>query len=84
MPMTAQAIRDFIVRQFYVPDAAALTDEQSLLESGIVDSTGVFDLIAFLETNFHIKVQDAEMVPENLDSIAHMAAYVARKQPAGA
>lgn len=80
--MTAQTIRDFIVRQFYVPDATALSDDQSLLDSGIVDSTGVFDLIAFLETTFHIKVQDAEMVPENLDSIAHMTAYVARKRQA--
>ena len=80
--MTAQTIRDFIVRQFYVPDATALSDDQSLLDSGIVDSTGVFDLIAFLETTFHIKVQDAEMVPENPDSIAHMTAYVARKRQA--
>lgn len=78
--MLAQAVREFIVSNFYVPKPDELADEQSLLDSGIVDSTGVFDLIAFLETTYGFKVKDEDMVPENLDSIAHIAAYVASKQ----
>lgn len=78
--MIAQAVREFVTQNFYVPKPADLSDEQSLLDSGIVDSTGVFDLIAFLESTYGFKVKDEEMVPENLDSIAHIAAYVARKQ----
>lgn len=78
--MISQAVREFIVTNFYVPKPAELTDEQSLLDTGIVDSTGVFDVIGFLESTFGFKVKDEEMVPENLDSIAHIAAYVARKQ----
>ena len=78
--MIAQTVREFIVSNFYVPKPAELADEQSLLDSGIVDSTGVFDVIGFLESTYGFKVQDDEMVPENLDSIAHIAAYVARKQ----
>lgn len=78
--MISQAVREFIVTNFYVPKPAELTDEQSLLDTGIVDSTGVFDVIGFLESTFGFKVKDEEMVPENLDSIAHIAAYVARKK----
>lgn len=78
--MIAQAVREFIVSNFYVPKPDELANEQSLLDSGIVDSTGVFDLIAFLETTYGFKVKDEDMVPENLDSIAHIAAYVARQQ----
>lgn len=78
--MIAQTVREFVTSHFYVPRPAELSDEQSLLDSGIVDSTGVFDLIAFLESHYGFKVKDEEMLPENLDSIAHIAAYVARKK----
>ncbi len=76
---THATIREFIARNFYVPDQTVLTDEASLLDRGIIDSTGVLELIGFLEDTFSIKVEDAEMIPENLDSIGRIAAFVAKK-----
>jgi acyl carrier protein len=73
-------IRQFIVSNFYVPVAAELTDDASLLDRGIIDSTGVLELIGFLEDTFGIKVEDAEMIPENLDSIGRIAAFVTLKK----
>ena len=80
--MIKSRVREFIVSNFYVPDPAGLGDAQSLLDSGIMDSTGVFDLIAFLESTYGFKVRDEEMLPDNLDSLDHIASYVARKQSA--
>jgi acyl carrier protein len=74
-----QPIKHFIVENFYVPDAATLRDDASLIESGIVDSTGVLEVIAFLERRYAIQVGDDEIVPENLDSVARIAEFVARK-----
>lgn len=74
-----QQIRDFISANFYVADAAALGDDVSLLESGIIDSTGVLEIIIFIEENFGINVEDYEMLPDNLDSIERIAAFVTRK-----
>ena len=73
-------IRQFIITNFYVADAAALKDEQSLLDAGIVDSTGVLEVISFIEGEFSITVADVEMVPENLDSIANISSFVAKKK----
>lgn len=77
--MISQAVREFIIRNFYVPKPGELTDDQSLLDSGIVDSTGVFELIAFIESTYGFKVKDEDMVPENLDSISHITTYVAAR-----
>ena len=73
-------VRAFILENFYVTDVMSLADDVSLLERGIVDSTGVLEVTAFLETEFGIRVEDAEIVPENLDSIAAIAAFVSRKR----
>jgi acyl carrier protein len=73
-------IRGFITSNFYVADAEKLGDDDSFLDRGIVDSTGVLEVIAFLEKTFDIVVDDDEMLPENLDSIAKIAAFVARKK----
>ena len=75
-------LRDFVISSFYVADPAALADSASLIETGIVDSTGVLELVAFLEQTFGVKVNDEEMLPENLDSIARVAAFVCRKRVA--
>jgi acyl carrier protein len=75
-----ERIRQHIIDNFvYSGDAGSLEFDQSLLESGIVDSTGVLELVFFVEENFHIKVKDEELVPRNFDSIAKMAAYVRSK-----
>jgi acyl carrier protein len=73
-------VRQFIVKNFYVADAAALPDGASLLERGIIDSTGVLEVIAFIEKTFAVRVEDDEMLPENLDSIERIAAFVERKK----
>jgi acyl carrier protein len=73
-------VREFITKNFYVPAGSQLADTTSLLDLGIVDSTGVLEVIGFLEKSFAIEVDDAEMVPDNLDSIAAIAAFVSRKR----
>ena len=63
----------------------SVSDDASFLENGIIDSTGVLELVCFLETEFGIEVADEEMLPENLDSIRAVAAYISRKtQPRAA
>jgi acyl carrier protein len=76
-----QQVRAFITSNFYVADPATLADDASLLDQGIIDSTGVLEIIMFLEDTFGFKVADSEMVPENLDSIASIASFVARRRP---
>ena len=75
-----QQIRDFVTSNFYVADPKALEDRTSLLDQGIIDSTGVLEVIMFIESTFGLTVEDSEMLPENLDSIERIAAFVARKQ----
>lgn len=73
-------VRDYVISSFYVADPAALPDSASLIETGVIDSTGVLELVAFLEQTFGVSVGDDEMLPENLDSIARVAAFVGRKR----
>ncbi|HEY8551566.1 MAG TPA: acyl carrier protein [Vicinamibacterales bacterium] len=75
-------VRSFITTNFYVADASALSDEASLLDQGIIDSTGVLEVIGFIESTFGITVEDAEMLPDNLDSIQRIADFVGRKRAA--
>ena len=75
-----QAVRRFIGENFLFRDPAeTVTHDASLLDAGIIDSTGVLELVSFLETTFGIEVCDDEMLPENLDSIRAIASYVSRK-----
>lgn len=73
-------VRDYLVSSFYVPDPGALADSASLIETGVIDSTGALELVAFLESTFGVRIGDEEMLPENLDSIARVAAFVCRKR----
>lgn len=77
--MTDQ-VRNFITANFYVTDPKALKEEDSLLDKGIIDSTGVLELIGFLESTYKIKVEDAEMIPDNLDSVARIVSFVTSKK----
>ncbi len=79
----AARVREFISEFFYVTDPAALEDDRSLIDSGIVDSTGMMDVIVFLETEYGFHVEDEEMVPENLESIGQITRFVERKTAAG-
>lgn len=73
-------IRAFIVDNFLFGNAEGLSDDTSFLEEGIIDSTGVLELVTFLEEEFSIKVDDEELIPENLDSITNVNAYLQRKR----
>jgi acyl carrier protein len=72
-------IREFVVSHFLVEGGNVLGDETSLLDEGIIDSTGVLELVAYLEEQFAIEVKDEELIPENLDSIARLVDFVGRK-----
>jgi acyl carrier protein len=69
-------IREYVIASFYVADPAALSDNASLIHEGVIDSTGMLEMVAFLEATFGIAVGDEEMVPENLDSIARAVEFV--------
>jgi acyl carrier protein len=72
-------IRAFVVQNFMFGQGDRLADEESFLEAGIIDSTGVLELVGFLETTYGIAVADEELVPANLDSVARVARFVERK-----
>ena len=72
-------VREFIDENFLFQEEADLADDESLLDAGLVDSTGILELVAFLEGTFAIQVADAEIVPENLDSIDAIVAYLTGK-----
>ena len=75
------SIRKFVVDNFLFGQEDGLTDESSFLDKGIIDSTGVLELVAHLEETFGIKVEGEELVPDNLDSINAIAAFLQRKRP---
>ncbi len=75
-----EQVRNFITTNFYVTDPSSLNDAASLLDQGIIDSTGVLEVIFFIEEAFGIKVEDSEMLPENLDSIERISAFVLSKK----
>ena len=73
-------IRQFIIDVFAFGDESVLvSDDDSLLEHRVLDSTDVLELIVFLEDRFHIKVEDEEVVPENFDSVTRLNDFATRK-----
>lgn len=78
-------IRAFVVENFlFGQDDEAMTVQSSLVESGIIDSMGVAEIVAHIESRYGVTVGDDELVPDNLDSIARIAAFVTRKKQAQA
>ena len=75
-----KTIRKFLIENFLFEEDENVTNDTSFLENGILDSTGVLELIAFLEETYGIEVEDEEVIPENLDSIANVAQYIQKKQ----
>jgi len=75
-----QQIREFLKKNRAVPGDSEFNDEESLLESGVIDSMTMVDLIAFLEGEFGITAEDDDMTPENFDSVNAIVAYVQSKQ----
>ena len=78
-------LRKFIVENFLFGDETMpFSNEDSLLDRGLIDSTGVLELVAFLQQNFAITIADDEIVPDNLDSILGIADFVEQKLKARA
>jgi acyl carrier protein len=69
-------IRKFIEENFILDENDNLSSEDSLLEKGIIDSTGVLELVAFIEETYNVKIKDEELIPENLDSIKSISRFI--------
>lgn len=77
-------IRKFLAENFILSDQADQLDaSDSFLEKGIIDSTGILELVFFVEDQFGIQIDTSEVLPENFDSIENLASYIRRKQGAG-
>jgi len=80
---TRSAIRAFIVENFLFGDEShPLPADQSLIDNDLVDSTGILELVGFIEERFAVSIADADIVPANLDSIDRIADFISRKQAA--
>ena len=82
--LSQQSVRDELFRIIRDNFIAGRSDvelgfEDSLIEGGVIDSTGVLELVTFIEERFGIKVEDEELVPENLDSIKNLLDFLHRK-----
>lgn len=74
-----EQIRSFIIENFLFGNDDGLKDDTSFLEEGIIDSTGILELVSFIEEEFSITVDDEELIPENLDSIKNITSYLENK-----
>ncbi len=75
-----ETIRNFIIENFLFGDDRGLANDSSFLGEGIIDSTGIMHLVAFLEEELAISIEDVELIPENLDSVNKVTAFVERKK----
>src|SRR5437870_172967 len=72
-------IREFIIKNLYYAEGATLGNDASFLAEGVIDSMGAMELVAFVESEFKLKVEMSEVVVKNFDSISKMADFVRRK-----
>ena len=72
-------IRQFIIDNFLFGQGEKLTDGESFLDKGIIDSTGVLELVGFLQERYSITIDDDELVPDNLDSVDRVLTFVQKK-----
>ena len=78
MDKTKEKIRKFMIENFLFGEDTDLKDDTSFLEEGIIDSTGVLELIEFLEEEFNIQIDDEDLIPENLDSLNNLEQFIAK------
>ena len=82
MAIAAQ-VRSYILENFlFTTDSDTFLNDASLLDQGLIDSTGILELVSFVEETFSIKIADKEMVPDNFDSVDNIARFVQQKQQA--
>ncbi len=79
MPMLTEELREFITDNFLFGQGADLRDETSFLASGIIDSTGMLELIGFIECRYGLRLEDQELTPDNLDSIGKLVGFISGK-----
>ena len=79
MDKMRERIRGFLIDNFLFGDEEGLEDQTSFLDAGIVDSTGILELVDFLDDEFNIKISDDEILPENLDSINNIINFLEKK-----
>lgn len=77
------AVREFIIENFLFGEDGRLADDTSFLDAGIIDSTGIIELVGFIESRFGIHVEDEELVPENFDDLRKIDAYLQKKLAQG-
>lgn len=74
-------LRNYIVDNFLFGDTETqFADDDSFMEKGLIDSTGILEVITFIEENYGIKIEDDEILPENLDSIDNITTFIAGKR----
>lgn len=74
-----ESVKNFIVENFLFGESDRIKDDTSFLDSAIIDSTGILELIAFLEETFDVSIDDQEMLPENFDSLNNISQYLSKK-----
>jgi len=75
-----QTIRNFIIESFIIDgNPNQLGNDQSFLESGIIDSTGILELVSFIEEHYEVKIEDEELIPDNLDSVNNVVKFINKK-----
>ena len=74
-----ETVREFVVENFLFGDGELLKEDTSFLGQGIIDSTGILELVMFLEETYNMKIKDDELVPENLDNLGNIARFLERK-----
>ena len=79
MQVKSEKIRQFIIDNFLLGQQAQLSDTSSFLENGIIDSTGMLELISFLQEEHGISISTEELIPENLDTIDRITRFLERK-----
>ena len=77
-----QTIRKFVIDNYLFGEEGTLNKEDSFMETGIIDSTGILELVRFLETTYGLKVADEELIPDNLDSVSKIVSFILSKQSA--
>lgn len=79
MSSIEETVRTFVVEHFLFGEGDTLKGDTSFLEEGIIDSTGILELVMFLEETYGIKIEDNELVPENFDTLEKIAQYLEMK-----
>jgi len=75
-------VRSFVIDTFLFGEDDGLNDDSSFLAEGIVDSTGIMQLVSFLQERYRVSIEDEELIPDNLDSIMRVATFIEEKMRA--